>query len=181
MERIRNRALRKSYSIPEDLIEYFENESNVRDTTPSALVSHVLKKASSFDLPLSKIGFVTIPVQCFKILIERMNHKDLEEVAVEQATRNFGVLLFLFGSNLDFFSVLEKYYEPFGKYSGWYSFKHNIDSRGYRLMFQHVNGRNWSRFLLKYNQVILEKLCENVISHTEDSIVIFDVIPKRHI
>lgn len=179
MEGTRTRALRKSYSIPEDLVEYFEKESRVRDTTPSALVSYILKKAASFDLPLSRIGFVTIPAQCFKILIERMDRQDLEEVAVEQATRNFGVLLFLLDSSLDFFSVLEKYYEPFGKYSGWYSFKHRMDPESYRLMFQHTSGSNWSEFLLKYNQTILERLCESITCRIEGNIVIFNVIPKR--
>lgn len=179
MERLTNKSIRKSYAIPEDLIEYFEKESRTRDSSSSTLVSQAMRKAATFYIPLSKIGTVTVSVPCFQAIIERMKPEDLEDMAREQSTRNFGVLLSLLGGKPDFFSILEKYYEIFGKYSGWYTFKHETSSQGYRLVFQHTKGIKWSRYLSEYNHVILDKLCDKVDCHIDNNVVNFDVVLKK--
>ncbi len=178
MKKSKGKSRRKSYSIPEDLIEYFEKESRTHDTTSSTLVSQSMRKTAIFDMPLSQIGTVTFPVPCFQAMIERIKPEDLEEVAREQATRNFGVLLSLLGGRLDFFSILDKYYETFGKYSGWYAFKHDLSTQNHRLLFQHTKGIKWSRYLAEYNRVILDKLCDRIDCHVDNNVVIFDLVPK---
>lgn len=179
MERSTNKSVRKSYAIPEDLIEYFEKESRTRDSSSSTLVSQAMRKAAAFDIPLSKIGTVTVSVPCFQAIIERMKLEDLEDMAREQSTRNFGVLLSLLGGQPDFFSILEKYYTIFGRYSGWYDFKHETSTKGYRLTFQHTKGIKWSRYLSEYNHVILSRLCDKIRCHVDNNVVNFEVIPKK--
>jgi hypothetical protein len=80
--------------------------------------------------------------------------------------------------NHDYFgSVIERFYERFSKYSGWFTFGYTVTgTSGLRLSFKHTHGIKWSIFLSGYNQVVLDRFCSNVIMQTLDDDVVFDVI-----
>jgi hypothetical protein len=179
LEHLKYRAVRKSFSIPEDMIELFEKEAENHDTTPSALLLQIMKKWLAFEMPLSEIGTITMANPCFQAMIEQMTPDDLIAVAQEQATRNFGILLSLLDGQFNLPSIIAKYYERFGKYSGWYTFRHSVTTIGYRLEFRHTRGIKWSRFLAEYNNVVLDNLSESTECHVDNSVVTFNVIPKQ--
>ncbi len=179
MEHTRNKTIRKSYSIPEELALLLEREADHRDTSSSTLLTQLIKKGLVFDLPLSKIGVVTIPGPCFQAMIEKMRLEELEELAREQALRNFGIMLSTFHGKMDLLSIVSTYYEKFSKYSGWYTFKHEIDEETHRFVFEHTRGLKWSRYLAEYNHVILDKLSEKIDFQIDNNLVIFNVIPRQ--
>lgn len=180
----KSKAVRKSYSIPEDIVELFERESERRDVHPSTLLSQLLKKWLMFDLPLQKIGAVTVPEPCFQAIINNIPTDTLEEIAAEQAGRNSGMILSLLGRQDDgsLESVVQAYYQTFEKYSGWYSFRHDIiDHDMRRLSLLHTRGMKWSRYLASYNHVILERLCGKIDCRIDDKLVTFDVTPRQRL
>jgi hypothetical protein len=179
MEHTRAKTVRKSYSVPEELALLLEKEAEHRDTSSSTLLTQMMKKGLAFDLPLSKIGLVAIPSPCFQAMIEKMRLEELEEVAREQALRNFGILLSTFHGKPDLFSIISTYYERFSKYSGWYTFKHEIDEENHRFVFEHTRGLKWSRYLAEYNHVILDKLSDKMDCQIDNNLVIFNIVPRQ--
>jgi hypothetical protein len=178
MGHTRVKTIRKSYSVPEDLALVLEKEAENMDTSSSTLLTQLIRKGLTFDLPLSKLGLVVFPSPCFQAMIEKIRLEELEELAREQAIRNFGILLSTFHGKLDLFSITSTYYERFSKYSGWYTFKHEIDEENHRFVFEHTRGLKWSRYLAEYNHVILDKLSDKIDCQVDNNLVIFNVIPR---
>ena len=172
-----DRTVRKSYTVPEKLTKIFESKIYERDSTPSNFIAGLMRREVAFEFPLSDLGYVITPAPCFQALIERLKPEDLEEVAREQATRNFGALLLsLDGQATDLQSIIEKYYKVFGKYSGWYKFSHSITKNGLKLVFRHTKGIKWSRYIAEYNHVILDKICAKIDCHVDNNAVVFELV-----
>lgn len=178
MEEIRHRSIRRSYSLPEDMTASFDMEASNLDVSPSALLARLMRKWLTFDLPLQTIGTVTITEPCFQSILNKMSSDVLREVALEQSTKNFGAILSLFGGKAEFNDVIESYYKKFGRYSGWYSFKHTVDGK-HKMILHHNRGIQWSRFLADYNMAVLEKISEKVDYNIDNNLVMFNVMPKK--
>jgi hypothetical protein len=177
----REKTVKRTFSIYEHILHGLEKESARRNSNPSALLNQILTKWLSFDSPLEKIDPVTLTRQCIEALVSKMDTDALREIARDQAMRNFGSLLSLFHGNLSISSIIDSYYENFGKYSGWYSFSCESIRNLYRLTFQHTKGLKWSQFIAEYNQVILEKVSERVECHVENNVVVFNIVPKQKV
>ncbi len=176
------KTIRKTYTIPEDIAELLGRESEKRDMHSSTLLAQLLRKSLTFDLPLKEIGVVTVPEPCFQHIVDDMDADKLQQVAEELSMKNFGLILALLGGRYDLESIIQSYYNKFGKYSGWYSFSYNvIDSKEqvYRLTLKHTRGIKWSRYLANYNHTILERVCGKVNCRIDDKVVEFEVMPRQ--
>lgn len=178
MGEIRHRSVRRSYSLPEDMTASFDAEASHLDVSPSALLARLVRKWLTFDLPLQTIGTVTITEPCFQSILNKTSPDVLHEIALEQSTKNFGTILSLFGGKAEFNDVIESYYKKFGRYSGWYSFKHKVDGE-HKMILHHNKGIKWSRFLADYNLTVLEKVSEKVDYSIDNNLIMFNVIPKK--
>ncbi|MGI0086713.1 MAG: hypothetical protein ACREBI_01970 [Nitrosotalea sp.] len=175
---IKHRSVRRSYSLPEDITASFDTEASNLDGSPSTLLSRLMRKWLAFDLPLQTIGTVTMAEPCFQSIINKTSPDVLHDIALEQSTKNFSTILSLFGGRTEFNDIIESYYKRFGKYSGWYSFKHEIDG-DHKIILHHNKGIKWSRFLADYNLTVLEKISEKVDYNIDNNLVMFNVIPKK--
>lgn len=177
----KDRTVKRTFSIFQDTLYGLQKESVVRISNPSALLNQILRKWLSFDSPLDKMGIVTFTDSCLEAMISKMDTDTLREIARDQATRNFGALLALFHGNLILSSIIESYYENFGRYSGWYSFSCESIRNLYKMTFQHTRGLKWSQFVAEYNRVILEKVSERVECHVDNNVVVFTIVPKQKV
>ncbi|MDE2588394.1 MAG: hypothetical protein KGL95_01840, partial [Patescibacteria group bacterium] len=177
----KDRTAKRTFSMYENILYGLEKESARRNSNPSALLNQILAKWLTFDAPLEKIDPVTFTRHCVEALISKMDTDTLREIARDQATRNFGSLLSLFHGNLSISSIIESYYDNFGKYSGWYSFSCENIRNLYRLTFHHTKGLKWSQFIAEYNQIILERVSERVECHVDNNVVVFTIIPKQKV
>ena len=172
------RSVRRSYSLPGDMVALFDTEASNQDVSPSVLLSRLMRKWLAFDLPLETIGTVTMAEPCFQSLLNKTSPDILHDVALEQSTNNFGTILSLFGGKAEFNDIIDSYYRRFGKYSGWYSFRHKVD-RDHKIILHHNKGIKWSRFLADYNLTVLERVSEKVDYNIDNSLVVFNVMPKK--
>lgn len=172
------RSVRRSYSLPEDVSDSFETEASRMDLSPSTLLVRLMRKWMLFDLPLQMIGTVTMTEPCFQSIINKSNPDLLHDIALEQSTKNFSAILSLFGGRTEFYDVIDLYYERFGRYSGWYSFRHKVE-KDHKIILHHKKGIKWSRFLADYNLPILESVSEKVDYNINNNLVIFNVLPRR--
>lgn len=177
----KKRTIKRTFSIYENILHGLEKESARRASNPSALLNQILTKWLSFDSPLEKIDPVTFGRQCIEALFSKMDTDTLQEIARDQAKHNFGSLLSLFHGNLSISSIIDSYYENFGKYSGWYSFSCENIRNLHRLTFQHTKGLKWSQFIAEYNQVILERVSERVECNVDNNVVVFTIVPKQKV
>lgn len=180
MNKTKPRSVRRSYSLSEDVSDSFEAEASRMDLSPSTLLASLMRKWISFDLPLQHIGTVTMAEPCFQSLINKTSPDLLHEIAMEQSTKNFSAILSLLGGRTEFYDVINCYYEKFGRYSGWYSFRHKVE-KDYKLILHHNKGIKWSRFLADYNLTVLEKVSEKVDYDIDSNFVVFSVVPKRKV
>jgi hypothetical protein len=165
-------------TLSDDVAKFLEEESERNGISPDKLFEDIITRAATFDIPLSKIDMVESPLPEFFSILECLSEQDIKEIARNEAERNFDHILSLFsGNNNDFGSVIERFYEKFSKYSGWFTFKYTVTGRTeLRLSFQHAYGIKWSAFLSEYNQVVLDRFCSKSSLQVLDNEVIFDVI-----
>lgn len=169
---------RRYVTLSDDVAKLLEEEAEESGISPDKLLEDIITRAVTFDIPLSKIDTVESPLPEFFSILKCLSEQDIKEIARNEAERNFdNMLSLLSGNNNDFGSVIERFYERFSKYSGWFTFKYIITGRErLRLSFQHTYGIKWSAFLSEYNQVVLDRFCSKVSLQTLDDKVIFDVI-----
>lgn len=169
---------RRYVTLSDDVAKLLEDEAEKSGISPDKLLEDIITRAVTFDIPLSKIDMVESPLPEFFSILECLSEQDIKEIARNEAERNFDRILSLFsGNHDDFNSVIEKFYERFSKYSGWFTFRYAITGRkGLRLLFEHTYGIKWSMFLSEYNQVVLDKFCSKSNLQTLDNEIIFDVI-----
>ncbi len=165
-------------TLSDDVAKFLEEESERNGISPDKLFEDIITRAATFDIPLSKIDMVESPLPEFFSILECLSEQDIKEIARNEAERNFDRISSLFsGNHDDFNSLIEKFYERFSKYSGWFTFRYAITGRkGLRLLFEHTYGIKWSIFLSEYNQVVLDKFCSKSNLQTLDNEIIFDVI-----
>ena len=166
------------FTLSEDVAKLLEEEAEESGISPDKLLEDIITRAATFDIPLSKSDMVESPLPEFFSTLECLSEQDIKEIARNEAERNFDRILSLFsGNHDDFGSVIEKFYERFSKYSGWFTFRYAITGRkGLRLSFEHTYGIKWSIFLSEYNQVVLDKFCSKSNLQTLDNKVIFNVV-----
>ncbi|HET7337278.1 MAG TPA: hypothetical protein VFJ23_05240 [Candidatus Nitrosotalea sp.] len=168
-------------TLSDDVTKFLEEESERNGISPDKILEDIITRAATFDIPLSKIDMVESPLPEFFSILECLSEQDIKEIARNEAERNFDHILSLFsGNSSDFGSVIERFYERFSKYSGWFTFRYTVTGRKeLRLSFQHTYGIKWSIFLSEYNQVVLDKFCSKSNLQTLDNEVIFDIILKQ--
>lgn len=165
-------------TLSEDVAKLLEEEAEESGISPDKLLEDIITRAATFDIPLSKIDTVESPLPEFFSILECLSEDNIKEIARNEAERNFDRILSLFsGNNNDFGSVIERFYERFSKYSGWFTFKYTVTGRKeLRLSFQHTYGIKWSIFLSEYNRVVLAKFCSKSNLQILDDKVISDIV-----
>lgn len=165
-------------TLSEDVAKFLEEEAEESGIAPDKLLEDIITRAATFDIPLSKIDTVETPLPEFFSILECLSEQDIKEIARNDVERNFdGILSLLSGNNNDFGSVIERFYERFSKYSGWFTFRYTVTGRErLRLSFQHTHGIKWSIFLSEYNMVVLDRFCSKSSLQTLDDEVIFDIV-----
>lgn len=69
----KEKAVRKSFSLPQDIADMFEVEARLRDLHASVLLTPLLKNWLMFDLLLQKIGgTVSVPELLFWAIIDNI-------------------------------------------------------------------------------------------------------------
>lgn len=166
------------FTLSDDVAKLLEEEAEESGISPDKLLEDIMTRAATFDIPLSKMDIVDTPLPEFFGILECLSGDDIKEIARNEAERNFdGMLSLLSGNNNDFGSVIERFYERFSRYSGWFTFRYTITGRKeLRLSFEHTHGIKWSIFLSEYNRVVLERFCSKSNLQTLDNEVIFDII-----
>ena len=168
---------RRYVTLSDDVAKLLEKEAEESGISPDKLLEYIITRAATFDIPLSKIDMIESPLPEFFSILECLSEQDIKEIARNEAERNFdGILSLLSWNNNDFGSVIERFYERFSKYSGWFTFRYTVTGRKeLRLSFQHTYGIKWSAFLSEYNRVVLDRFCKSSLQARDDE-VIFDVI-----
>lgn len=166
------------FTLSDDVAKLLEEEAEESGISPDKLLEDIITRAATFDIPLSKMDIVDTPLPEFFGILECLSGDDIKEIARNEAERNFDDMLSLLsGNNNDFGSVIERFYERFSKYSGWFTFRYTVTGRKeLRLSFQHTYGIKWSIFLSEYNQVVLDKFCSKLSMQALDDEVIFDIV-----
>ena len=113
-----------------DVAKLLEEEAEESGISPDKLQEDIITRAATFDIPLSKINMVESPLPEFFSILKCLSEQDIKEIARNEAERNFDdILSLLSGNNNDFNSVIEKFYERFSKYSGWFTFRYIVTGR----------------------------------------------------
>lgn len=176
----KSRSVRRTYSLPEDIADLFDKEAENRDMHTSTLLLQLMKKWLFLELPLKKIGTITLTEPLFHALLEKIKSDDLEQIAKELSDRNFRSILALFEGDFTLDSIIQSYYQRFAKYSGWYSIKYDApyNAQTNKLVLYHTHGLNWSKFLTYYNNTILNSLSESMDCFSDNNIVTFTIVSK---
>ncbi|MGI0061836.1 MAG: CopG family transcriptional regulator [Nitrosotalea sp.] len=140
-----NKVARRYVTLPDDVAELLEEQAERSGISPDKLLEDIITRAATFDIPLSKIEMIDTPLPELQGILECLSEGDIKDIARNEAERNFDDILSLLSCNHDDFgSIIERFYERFSKYSGWFTFGYTVTgTSGLRLSFKHTHGIKW--------------------------------------
>lgn len=151
-----------SFRIPEDLAEALETEAEMKNISPSNLLSQILRHHTGFEGTMGKAGLVAFPKPLLKKLMEGYPEKQALALA-DYVSKDVMV---------DMISVLQGEFtiESFLKVvESWSKTSHmpfRRESKGQlnTCVIQHDLNRNWSLYLGQLFKNVIEELSEKKVS-----------------
>ncbi len=151
-----------SFRIPEDLAESLETEADMKNITPSNLLTQILRHHSGFEGTMGKAGLVSFPRPLLKKLMERFPEKEVAALA-DYVSKDVMV---------DMMSVLQGEFtvESFMKVIEMWSrasqmpFRREAKGELNTFVIQHDLNKNWSLYLGYLFKNVIEELSEKRVS-----------------
>ncbi len=143
------RTVVKSIRIDRELHSSLERIAHGRGLTLNALTSLILTKFVEWDNYADKYGFVTLPEELFRELLNTGSTEEIEELGKRLGPSLMKDLLQFWFKRADRKTFFE-HIELMSKYGGLSNCKIENDDHDWVLTYRHQLGERWSRFVAAY-------------------------------
>ncbi len=171
-----------SFRLPENLVDEIKTEAQLNEVTPNVLVSNILERYTRWDSTATKAGFIPVTKVLLRELIERLQDKELEEVAELVERKEFADISLLMRNEFDIDSFLD-IIKMRAEVSG-YPYRHTVKQNTHTCTIQHDLGAKWSIYLSARYKAALEDLgIPSFEFRSSPNTIQFDVTlpkPKKH-
>jgi hypothetical protein len=147
-----------SFRIPENVRRELNREAKRQHVNLNALANRVLAKYVDFDRIVEHEHSIILDRRIFLPIIEAASREDLENLGKALGPRLVKQTFEFFDIEPTVESLVSRYFEPMGAYSGRY--QSNIVGSGpdLKLILEHDYGIKWSAFLAEYTRGVVKSL-----------------------
>ena len=146
MKTTRQKTVTRTIRIPDHLDTILQRDSKEKRSTANALISSILTKYVEWDRYVESFGFISIPRNGFKLIIDALDDESIKRIAEEiGSTQPKELMMFFFKkSTLDTFLSA---FSLFSKYAGYGSYEIESNGRDYTVVLHQDLGRKWSIYI----------------------------------
>jgi hypothetical protein len=172
------KTVTRTLRISKDLDKLLEKDSKDKRVSTNSLISSILTKYAEWDRYTEKIGFISLPINGFRLIINSMDDQEIRRLAEEVGSRQPQELLMFWFKKM----TLDAYMEGLSlycRYGGIAKYDLETNGREYTVALHHELGRKWSLFV-GYLMTQGMKNSLNIISKfdvTEYSVVLRFSVP----
>lgn len=136
----------RTIRLPKDIDDALEQDADENGVSANSLINKILKKYVEWDRHADKFGFVSIGVETFRSILNEVEDKNLESIAITAGdTLPKSQVLFWF-KKISLETIL-KTFSLLGKYSGVFVTEIDFKEGDCVLTLRHQLGQKWSVFL----------------------------------
>lgn len=151
------------------LVEELRTDAESTNISLNVLVNHIFRRYISWERDATRIGFVPITRELFATLLEKLEEKQLEQVAVKSAKNIVDVIIYM-RKKFDLQTFLQ-WLDEMCRASGFAKKRVVIDTL-YTYIVQHDLGMKYSLYL----KTILQSLFNNLQRRIEPDITAQSVV-----
>jgi hypothetical protein len=160
MESLRNRIqfAHVSVRISENLRRELNSEAKREHINLNALVNRILTKFVDFDRIAEHERSIVLDRRIFLPIIEEASLEELEILGKKLGPRLAKQTFEFFNIEPTVESLVSRYFEPMGAYSGNYQLSVAGSGSNLKLILEHDLGSKWSAFLSEYTRGVVKSV-----------------------
>jgi hypothetical protein len=178
MKTTRQKTVTRTIRIPDHLDDIIQKDSKHKRSTANTLISSILTKYAEWDRYVESFGFISMPRDSFKLIIDALDDETIKQIAEEIGSKmNRQFMMFIFKKmTLDTF-VLQA--SLFSRYAGFGAYEVETNERNYTVVVHHELGRKWSLYLAHLGSQGLKSTLgiSSRFQITENSVILDFFIP----
>ncbi|MDQ3968049.1 MAG: hypothetical protein M3275_06605 [Thermoproteota archaeon] len=168
----------RTIRLPSKIDGILQKDAKEKRTTVNSLISTALTKYAEWDRYSESVGFINLPRNAFKLIIDSLDDEKIKRIAEETGARIAKeLMMFIFKKiTLDTFLSMNSLWF---RYSGVGIYEIETNEREYTIVMHHELGRKWSTYLAHFASQALKGTLGVVpkFNITEHSVVIEFFIP----
>jgi hypothetical protein len=136
----------RTIRLPTSIESILQKDAKEKRTTVNSLVTSILTKYTEWDRYTEGFGFICLPRNGFKLIIDSLDDETIKRIAEEIGSRQpKELMMFIFKKiTLDNFVSQASL---FSKYAGFGTYEIETNGRNYTMVIHHELGRKWSIYL----------------------------------
>lgn len=173
----RNTATR-TIRLTDDLNSILEKDSADKRVSINLLIGSILTRYAEWDRYTEKIGFISLPREGLKMMIESIDEERIKQFAEELASRHPQEYMMFWFKRTDPNAFLEGM-SLFCRYAGFAKYEIETLGRDYIVVLHRDMGRKWSIFLSHIITQGIEKILRITpkFDMTDHSVILRFLIP----
>jgi hypothetical protein len=144
--KVSRKTITRTIRLPEPVDAMIQKDAKDGRMTVNLLISSILTKYAEWDRYVDSFGFVSIPRNGFKLIIQSLDDETIKQIAGDigsRQPREFMMFRFKKMSLDNFISQVSL----FCKYAGFGRYEIESNERDHTLVVHHDMGRKWSLYL----------------------------------
>jgi hypothetical protein len=136
----------RTIRLPSNIDAILQKDAKEKRTTVNSLISTALTKYAEWDRYAESFGFICLPRNGFKLIIDSLDDETIKQIAEEIGSRQpKELMMFIFKKmTLDTFVSQASL---FSRYAGFGTYEVETNERNYTIVVHHELGRKWSIYL----------------------------------
>ena len=136
----------RTLRISGDLDDLLERDAEDKGVSTNSLVNSKLTKYAEWDRYTEKVGFISLPRDGFKLIINSVDEQEIKKLAEEVGSRQPQELLMFWFKKMTLDAVLEGL-SLYCRYGGIAKYEIETSGGEYTLVLHHGINKKWSTFL----------------------------------
>ncbi len=169
-----NQFVHISLRIPDNVRSELDKEAKRQGINVNALANRILAKYLIFDRMVEHEHSIVLDRRIFLPIIEKVTREEFEDLGMRLGPRLVKQTFQFYDIEPTVESLISRYFEPMGSYSGRYESNVVRSGRHLKLILEHDYGSKWSAFLAEYAKGVGKSLlgAEPKIELNDDLVVI---------
>src|SRR5579864_1075818 len=141
--------------IEKQILDKIRNEARRNDQSLNSLITEIFKLHVDWHTNVAKAGFVSVRRAFISKIIEKLNEKEIVDIAQYIAKNEEHSFISLLRDQYNIISAIDVF-ETWIKIAG-YPYRHDVCYETHSYVIHHEMGKKWSMFLLEQFRVVFEQ------------------------
>lgn len=170
----------RTIRLTQEMDDVLRKGAEQKGESMNGLIESMMTRYIEWDRLATKFGFVTIPSETLRSILEHLDDEEVESIATDLGGSMLKTMTTFWFKELNLQAFLDMT-SLRAKYSGLYTCEVKTNEKGYMMAFHHDLGKKWSIFLKSIVGRFVRDVMgtQTVADLTDSSVVIRFPIPSK--